>query len=99
MNFQNGSEILGHVLFVLCCVVLLIFRLWFVVFQLIFYVVMFSENLLLLAAWLAGVWPNFSALVPLLVLFSFLMGTYFKIDRFFGMFCFWCPLPETPYAA
>lgn len=49
----------------------------FCFFQLVFYVVMFSENLLLLAAWLAGVWPNFSPLLPLLVLFSFFMGEYF----------------------
>ncbi|KAL0276641.1 UNVERIFIED_CONTAM: hypothetical protein PYX00_004171 [Menopon gallinae] len=49
-----------------------------------FYVVMLLENALLVAVWLAGVWPEYNFLVPLLILVSFFvgicfMGLYYRI--------------------
>lgn len=48
-------------------------------FQVTFYVVMLLENILLVAVWLAGVWPKYNIMVPLLVLTSFFVGKYLKM--------------------
>lgn len=47
---------------------------------------MLLENTLLVAVWLAGVWPDYNFLVPLLVLASFFVGKFRRfrsIENFF----------------